>query len=77
MFDRSIVSENDYAEFWHGYWKSENKDEFINAWLGMVTKNRAEADARAKAIGGYVVRRNKRGQFSKRGRFYHVVRRRK
>jgi hypothetical protein len=41
---------------------------------GVVTKNKADAIRQAKSIGGRVVRRNKRGQFSKRGRSYQAIR---
>jgi hypothetical protein len=41
---------------------------------GVVTKNKAAAIRQAKSIGGKVVRRNKRGQFHKRGRSYQAVR---
>lgn len=41
---------------------------------GTVTKNKADATKQAKIIGGRVVRRNKRGQFSKRGTRYQAIR---
>lgn len=43
---------------------------------GNITKKRKEAERQAEIIGGYVARRNKRGQFSKRGRFYQAIKRR-
>lgn len=42
-----------------------------------VTKNKDAAEKQAAIIGGYVVRRNAKGQFSKRGRHYQAVKRRK
>lgn len=44
---------------------------------GKVTRSKAEAGRQAKAIGGYVIRRNAKGQFSARGKHYQAIRRRK
>lgn len=40
---------------------------------GVVTKNKRDAIKQAEIINGRVVRRNKRGQFSKRGRYYQAI----
>ena len=42
-----------------------------------TTKFKKEAERQAKKLGGYVVRRNAKGQFSRRGRTYQVIVRRK
>lgn len=104
LFERDVIDEEDYAEFWVGYWKAESspnlqdKDEYINEWLevarlrdggelggigqgelplaGVVTQFKDTAERQAVAIGGYVVRRDKRGRFSKRGRKYQAIKRR-
>jgi hypothetical protein len=44
---------------------------------GTITRSIEHAKQQAKEIGGYVIRRNKRGKFSKRGQFYQAVKRRK
>lgn len=44
---------------------------------GSVTISIEAARAQAKEIGGYVVRRNKQGRFSKTGRHYQAVVRKK
>jgi hypothetical protein len=44
---------------------------------GIVTTNRSLATDQANRIGGVVRRRNRFGQFSKRGRFYQAIRTRR
>jgi hypothetical protein len=40
---------------------------------GVVTKNKSDAQEQARIIGGKVVRRDRKGRFSKRGRRYQAV----
>lgn len=95
LFDRDIISEDMYRDFWNEWWKSSpsERNEMIQFYTGeeeeepefietqkekmMPTISRAEAERQAKAIGGYVARRNSRGRFSKRGKFYQAIRRKK
>lgn len=93
LFERNIIDEEDYADFWEQYWSKKSEDgrqQVINDFLemadegtlgfgtqekiaGVVTKNKMDAKRQAATIGGRVVRRNKLGRFSKRGRFYQAV----
>lgn len=45
--------------------------------LGTITRNKKEAKKQADIIGGYVARRKKNGQFSKRGRYYQAIKTRR
>lgn len=88
IFQRELLAEKDYGEFW-GRWGKANKREkerIVNEYLGEeaeetddtisapVTRNKKTAKFQAEVIGGRVARRNKRGQFSKRGTFYQAIR---
>jgi hypothetical protein len=88
-FERKLVGEVEYKEFWPRWWganKSEQQ-EIIDELLaiavddaptlplsGTVTKVRKTAEEQAKLIDGYVARRKKNGQFSKRGSLYQAIR---
>lgn len=93
LFERDIIEEDDYREFWSEYWERETpeeRQEWIDEWMdeyieeeedeitsGQPTKNRDRAEEEAARIGGYVVRRNAAGQFSKNGHTFQAVARRK
>lgn len=101
LFERDVIDEDDYRDFWDGYWKSRNRDRYVDEWIGeeeeeetvvvtvvpraeappqrsgKPTKSLRKAKQDAKRIGGYIVRRNKNGRFSKRGKTYQAIRRRK
>jgi hypothetical protein len=92
LFERDIIDEEDYVDFWTSYWAQSTKKgrlEVVEDFLeiaaqdetktdktlaGVVTKTRSVATRQSKLIGGKVVRRNARGRFSKRGKFYQAVR---
>lgn len=92
LFERDLIEEDDYREFW-GRWGKANKkerDRIINSYLeeeaeedqeepiaGIITKNKKLAKDQARIINGYVVRRTSNGRFSKRGHFYQAIRRRR
>ena len=86
LFERSIIDENDYRDFWQAYWKRDASGrralvkeytqmalEFGGRVVGVVIKNRRDAVSQANAIGGRVVRRNKRGRFSERGHYFQAI----
>ena len=88
LFERSIIDADDYADFWKRYWKGNAGDrkalvrEYKQLVIdygdtrrvtGVVTKSKRDAASQAKAIGGRVVRRNAKGQFSKRGHYYQAI----
>jgi hypothetical protein len=97
LFDRDIIDEEDYVEFWRDYWKSSPKqrEQLIQEYVdraaesdsgvsvGIVTKNKSDAEKQAQALSELgnveykVIRRNARGQFSKRGHYYQAVKRSK
>lgn len=92
LFERSIIDEEDYKDFWSQYWRAaaparkklvrEYKQLALDLGdsgkvTGVVTKNRRDAASQAKIIGGRVVRRNARGQFSKRGHYYQAIKKTK
>jgi hypothetical protein len=52
---------------------SDNEELTGQALAGTVTKIKATAVEQARIIGGKVVRRDKRGRFSKRGRSWQAV----
>jgi hypothetical protein len=53
---------------------ADNEELTGRTLFGVVTKNKRYAMEQAKIIGGKMVRRNRRGQFSKRGTLYQAVR---
>jgi hypothetical protein len=78
-----------FWEEWYGAKNKNEKQGVINDWLeianedekkdskqlaGVVTRNRKDAERQAQSIGGRVVRRNSRGQFSIRGKSYQAIR---
>jgi hypothetical protein len=88
LFDRDIISEDDYGGFWQQWWKAdkERQREIIDGYLkeemeeapgapqvGSLTKDKKLAEFQAKLLNGYVVRRNKKGQFSKRGKIFQAM----
>jgi hypothetical protein len=90
LFSRHLIGEDEYREFWSKYWPGSNEER--KKWIDFYTKedveieepvsrkpthDRKEAERQAKAIGGYVARRNKNGRFSKRGKIYQAIRRRR
>lgn len=89
IFERHLVKESDYAEFWRRWWEDEEIAEEYLDETGKevefvdrepissyaVTRVKKTAEWQAKLLGGYVIRRNKQGKFSKRGKFYQAVRR--
>jgi hypothetical protein len=98
LFDRDIVDEEEYGNFWSEYWSGNQKERdaliqrYVDAAgesglattisLGAVYKNdpiaaaqQAQALSETTDITYKVVRRNARGQFSKRGHFYQAVKR--
>lgn len=93
LFSRHVITEDMYSDFWSEWWKTkpsgrqallnfymeEGEPEYIADTLKHPepTQFREEAERQAKAIGGYVARRNSRGRFSKTGRTYQAIRRRK
>lgn len=100
LFDRDLISEADYRDFWDGYWKARDKDQYIEDWIGEEEEEEPEreitppppiekpkphrgktarktAEREARKIGGYVVRRDARGRYSKRGHTFQAIRRRK
>lgn len=94
LFRREIIDEEDYTEFWEGYWdetRSRDKERYVDEFIsslqmelpikerpsGTVTKSIKRAREQAKEIGGIVIRRTKDGRFSKRGRYYQAIARRK
>jgi len=81
-----------YEDFWSGYWKKGvNRERYWQRYVGAIedegappagksgamTVVRKTAVAQAKQMGGYVVRRDKRGRFSKHGTRFQAVKRRK
>lgn len=94
LFEREILQEEDYPDFWQEYWKldrqgdKQGQKDLENQYLqlalefgdtdtklaGVVTKFKSDAVAQATAIKGRVVRRNAKGQFSKRGHYYQAIR---
>jgi hypothetical protein len=96
LFDRDIISEDMYRDFWNSWWRSSpsEREEMIQFYsgeeedeeeqsgggtklkVGIPTKFKSEAERQAKKMGGYVVRRNAKGQFSKRGKTYQAIKRR-
>lgn len=60
---------NDYISM-----ASEHADQLNIPIAGVITKNKRDAVKQAKLINGKVVRRDKRGKFSKRGTRYQAVR---
>lgn len=94
LFERDIITEDMYRDFWVEWWQSSSSEqnEMIQFYTGeeenepqfvgglehpLPTISRAEAERQAKVIGGYVARRNSRGRFSKRGKIYQAIRRKK
>lgn len=90
LFDRDIISEDDYGDFWKKWWRSSKKEreDIANSYIiqeskdepqlplkGVITKRRVDAESLAKTIGGYVVRRDSKGRFSSRGRHYQAIKR--
>lgn len=85
LFQRHVIEESDYRKFWPRYWKAADAierakvvAEYTGAALPTKSKTQAIEDAArlAENVGTkYTVRRrNKRGQFSKRGRIFQAVR---
>lgn len=85
LFAREVIPESEYKDFWPRYWRAENEREqkrVIADYTGsaLVTRTREEAENDTKRLSAeveikYVVRRrNKKGQFSKRGRFFQAIR---
>jgi len=85
-----VIDEEDYADFWDRYWRgnaaarrelvkeySQQALEFGGPVVGVVTKNRRDAYVQAQQLGGRVVRRNARGQFSKRGHYFQAIKKTK
>lgn len=87
-FDRDVISEADYRDFWPRWWKGsgQQRREIIRELdlaveaskveqfpTFYVTRSLARAKEDAKRVGGYVVRRDKSGRFNSRGRFYQVI----
>ncbi len=99
LFERDIIDEEDYVDFWASYWKRDEagREELVNEYLniaaiaegeqgeggtslqlsGVVTQVKQTAIDQAASIGGYVVRRDKRGRFSKRGHYFQAIRRKR
>jgi hypothetical protein len=78
-----------YEDFWSGYWKKGvHRDKYVERYIGSIEEGgppaskvgimtvvKGTAEFQAKLIGGYVVRRDKRGRFSKRGTRFQAVKR--
>jgi hypothetical protein len=90
LFERKLITKSQYREFWEGYWgetRQRSKDNFVDQFIldlqseestsGTITRNREAAEEQARKIGGYVVRRNAKGRFSKTGHSYQAVVRKK
>lgn len=88
LFERRLITKSQYAEFWGGYWEEKrqhDKDKFIDNFIsdlleeenvsGGMTLHIEAAKEQAEKIGGYVVRRNKQGRFSKTGKRFQAVKR--
>lgn len=90
LFARGVITEENYKEFWAEYWPASERErkEIIKRYIaelaeeeperpvsGTITRNHAEAKRQAKAMGGYVARRNASGKFSKRGTYYQAIKR--
>jgi transcription initiation factor TFIIIB Brf1 subunit/transcription initiation factor TFIIB len=90
LFERKVVTKQNYADFWEGYWgnkRSRDRDLYVDKFISdlqldfpikekrseNITTSLRAAKQQAKEIGGYVVRRNKKGQFSRTGRHYQAV----
>lgn len=88
LFERALVEEDEYRDFWSRWWKAgkierediiekyleeESEEEPETPLTGSITKVRATAEFQAKLMGGRVVRRNKKMQFSKRGIYYQAI----
>jgi hypothetical protein len=73
----SPSEQNEMIQFYTG--EEEEEPEFISENLKhpKMTISKPEAERQAKIIGGYVARRNSRGRFSKRGKFYQAIRRKR
>lgn len=85
LFQREVIPEAEYKEFWPRFWKADNAREqkrVVADFSGasVVTKNKAEAEADAKRLSDElgerftVRRRDKRGRFSKRGKHFQAIR---
>ena len=93
LFKRHIINEAEYRSFWPAWWEATTDDErqeLIEFYSGdeeeeeekpkkhyAPTKVRKTAEKQAREIGGYVVRRNSKGQFSKRGKIFQAIRRKR
>lgn len=92
LFERRLISKKQYADFWGGYWEehgSRNRNRFVDNFVselqvessikrsGTVTTSHRNAVEQAREIGGFVVRRNAKGRFSKTGHRYQAIVRRK
>jgi hypothetical protein len=99
LFERDIIDEEDYAEFWSEYWRLDKvgRDLLVSEFIERAGEERDEEDeapisgtvvnsklAAARQINAFsklthqkyvIVRRDKRGRFSKRGRRFQAVRR--
>jgi hypothetical protein len=87
LFERDIVDEEDYIDFWSEYWsrnaqgRRELEKEYVDraaeeAGTTLVYRNRADAEKQAQALGNdmyRVTRRNASGRFSKRGTYYQAI----
>ena len=88
IFDRSLVDEDEYGEFWAEWWiaSPEDREKIIDKFSkkkrielpalpkkGKLTKSRKVAEREAKAIGGYVVRRDRFGKYNRRGRTFQAI----
>ena len=63
--------------FYTGEEDDENTGDTGGPPVGVVKKNRKEAERQAKEIGGYVARRDRFGKFSKRGRNFQAIKSRR
>jgi hypothetical protein len=75
-----------WSGYWEGKRQTE-KDRFVDKFIkklqmelplgkkkpGNVTISRLAAQEQADEIGGYVVRRNAKGKFSKTGQYYQAI----
>lgn len=77
----------DFWDGYWGKKRSRDREQYVNNFIsdlqmelpirkrqsGTITISRVAAEEQAKQIGGYVVRRNAKGRFSKTGTHYQAV----
>jgi hypothetical protein len=87
LFRRKLISEDQYGEFWKEWWDSNKREQqtIINRYIeeegekpketgiGQLTSDKKLAEFQARLLGGYVIRRDRTGKFSKRGKIFQAI----